>query len=151
MIAKKQKYKECFVFSFFLTTTIVLIKYVVLNHQMSSFDNLKCSFDTFYKYLTHKDGFDLPKPKLLISVTGGARNFTINEETKIAFKKALMKVASNANAWIITGGTDTGVMKLVGDAVREDLNGNNQNLIGIASWNRITYKEKNKVEKKKKP
>jgi hypothetical protein len=98
--------------------------------------------------MINEKGFNLPKPELLLSITGGAKYFSSDDEINIEFKKALMKVASNANAWIITGGTDIGVMKLVGDAVREDLNGNNQTLIGIAPWNRITYAEKNTVKKK---
>jgi hypothetical protein len=107
------------------------------------------SFDKLNTYLTHKDGFDLPKPKLLISIIGGERILTINEATRVAFKNALVKVASNTNAWIITGGTDDGLNKFVGDSFKEVLNEKNQTLIGIAPWNRITYAEKTKVYKKK--
>ena len=86
-------------------------------------------------------GFNLPRPNLLISVTCDTKSFNkINEETKNAFKIALMKVAKSTftwDSWIITDGIDADVAQLIGDAVKENLNGNNQTLIGIApsgSW-----------------
>lgn len=49
------------------------------------------------------------------------------------------------DAWIITGGTNTGVMKLVGDAIRAHTlkKGSRKPLvaIGIATWGCITNKE----------
>ena len=48
-------------------------------------------------------------------------------------------------SWIITGGTNVGVMKLVGEAVRERLiaDGSNTNLVavGIASWGAVQGKK----------
>ncbi len=91
-------------------------------------------------YMINENGFNLPKPNLLISVTCGDTFYKINEETKNAFKIALMKVAKSTitwNSWIITDGIDDNVAQLIGDAVRENLNGNDQTLIGIAprgSW-----------------
>ena len=38
---------------------------------------------------------------------------------KKAFKEGLVKAASSTGAWIISGGTNTGVMRLVGEAVEE--------------------------------
>ena len=52
-------------------------------------------------------------PKLIISVTGGAKNFQIPQNIKNAFKLGLIKAAISSNTLIITGGTHTGVMKLV--------------------------------------
>ena len=63
--------------------------------------------------------FNIKKPQLIISVTGGAKNFTIPLKTKNAFKLGLIKAATSTNALIITGGTNTGVMKLVGHAIVE--------------------------------
>ena len=86
--------------------------------------------------------FEIQKPQLIISVTGGAKNFTLPEKTKIAFKKGLIKAAANTNALIITGGTYTGVMKLVGEAYNEaiiDLS--NVSVLGIASWARVADAE----------
>ena len=58
------------------------------------------------KYLLHPDGFDLkPKlPKLILSITGGAKHFTTDDVTKRKFKIGLMKIAKASNAWIISGG-----------------------------------------------
>ena len=38
---------------------------------------------------------------------------------KETFKKGLISAAKSTNAIILTGGTNTGTMKLVGDAIRE--------------------------------
>jgi len=53
-------------------------------------------------------------------VTGGAKNFTIPHRIKKAFKEGLVKAAASTGAWIITGGTNTGVMRLVGEAVADE-------------------------------
>ncbi len=90
------------------------------------------------KYMTTEpDGFRLNLPQLIFSVTGGAQQFTINEDVKNAFKHGLMKAAKATNAWIITGGTDCGVMKLVGDAVEKDLGASKLTVLGIASWGNV--------------
>lgn len=76
----------------------------------------------------------------ILSVTGGAQNFTINERTKTAFKQALTKVARETDAWIVTGGSNCGVMKLVGDAVMEDLH--KGPVFGICTWAKMMDHEK---------
>lgn len=53
-----------------------------------------------------------------------------------------MKVAKATNAWIITGGTNEGVMRLVGDSVEEDLSTNNATVLGIATWGCVKFKGK---------
>ena len=85
--------------------------------------------------------WNLDTPKLIISVTGGAQNFTIDARTKEAFKKGLVKAAKTTNALIVSGGTNFGVMKLVGDAVAEDLHFGQQTVLGIATWGRIAFKD----------
>jgi transient receptor potential cation channel subfamily M protein 2 len=92
-------------------------------------------------YLYSDTGFALPKPKMILSVTGGAQQFSIDEDTKTAFKLGLMKAAKTTNAWIISGGTNKGVMRLVGDAVAEDLNAQDLTVLGIASWGCIAFNE----------
>ncbi len=57
--------------------------------------------------------WELPRPKLLISVTGGAQDFNMNRSKEDVLYK-LMEAARKTNAWIITGGTDAGIMKYVG-------------------------------------
>jgi len=53
-------------------------------------------------------------------VTGGAKNFEIPKRMKKAFKEGIIKAAISTDAWIITGGTNYGVMQLVGEAVKEE-------------------------------
>ncbi|XP_041459667.1 transient receptor potential cation channel subfamily M member-like 2 isoform X2 [Lytechinus variegatus] len=92
-----------------------------------------------------QDVWKLPKPKLLISVTGGAQNFPLNHRLKDVFRKGLIKAATSTSAWIITGGTHAGVMKYVGDAVRDHTLANGRSnvvAIGIASWGVIRNREK---------
>lgn len=72
-------------------------------------------------------------PKLILSITGAAQNFNIIEKLKSTFKEALIKAAKTTNAWIISGGTNYGVMRLVGEAMKEDLYPNVP-VIGIATW-----------------
>ncbi|MCJ8732785.1 hypothetical protein PDJAM_G00215280 [Pangasius djambal] len=81
----------------------------------------------------------LQPPNLLISVTGGAKNFYIKSDLKNKFRRGLIKVAQTTGAWILTGGTHTGVMKHVGRAVRDyNLSSNAVGgqivAIGVATW-----------------
>ena len=81
---------------------------------------------------------DLTIPKLIISVTGGAKTFTIPHRIKKAFKEGIIKAAATTDAWIITGGTNTGVMRLVGEAVAEEYPTysleKKLTVLGIATW-----------------
>ncbi|MED6272277.1 Transient receptor putative cation channel subfamily M member 2, partial [Characodon lateralis] len=92
--------------------------------------------DVLYKLLTNQ--WKLSPPNLLISVTGGAKNFYLKSQLKKVFHRGLIKVAQTTGAWIITGGTHTGVMRHVGKAVRDYALSNpmqgNIVAIGIATW-----------------
>ncbi|XP_063806645.1 transient receptor potential cation channel subfamily M member 2-like [Pseudophryne corroboree] len=98
---------------------------------------VRASSDTapsvLYDLMTQQWG--LSAPSLLISVTGGAKNFNISPMLKTQFSRGLVSAAESTGAWIITGGTHAGVMKHVGEAVR-DFSGGQQEivLIGIATW-----------------
>ncbi|XP_052778337.1 transient receptor potential cation channel subfamily M member 2-like isoform X2 [Mya arenaria] len=88
----------------------------------------------------------LPIPKLLISVTGGAQRFDLNHRLKQVFKRGLINAATTTGAWIITGGTATGVMQFVGEAVQDQISSgikgeNNVVAIGIATWGCIANRE----------
>ena len=78
----------------------------------------------------------LEKPHLVISVTGGAVNFSMKPRLKDVFRKGLVKAALSTNAWISTGGTNIGVMKHVGEAIQNySLNPNEKIVVlGIANW-----------------
>uniref|UniRef100_H2Y3F5 TRPM SLOG domain-containing protein n=1 Tax=Ciona intestinalis TaxID=7719 RepID=H2Y3F5_CIOIN len=70
-----------------------------------------------YELLTTR--WNLQTPNLIISVTGGASNFHMNSSLTKEFRRSLIKLAESTGAWIVTGGTNTGVMKHVGKAVHE--------------------------------
>lgn len=61
----------------------------------------------------------LSRPEVLISVTGGAQDFVLSSRLQRVFDRGLVSAASSTNAWVVTGGTDTGVMKLVGTAFHQ--------------------------------
>jgi transient receptor potential cation channel subfamily M protein 2 len=91
----------------------------------------------------------LERPKLLISVTGGARKFSMKPRLKDVFRKGLVKAALSTNAWISTGGTNVGVMRHVGEAVQNYSLNPDQKIVvlGITNWtttaNRRVLKKKN--------
>ncbi|KAJ0070569.1 hypothetical protein NL108_016259, partial [Boleophthalmus pectinirostris] len=102
---------------------------------------IRVSSDTkpelLYELLTEQ--WKLSPPNLLISVTGGAKNFYLKARLKSMFHRGLIKVAQTTGAWILTGGTNTGVMKHVGQAVRDhalssSVSGGHIVAIGVATW-----------------
>uniref|UniRef100_A0A8C6NBL5 Transient receptor potential cation channel subfamily M member 2 n=1 Tax=Melopsittacus undulatus TaxID=13146 RepID=A0A8C6NBL5_MELUD len=97
-----------------------------------------------YHLMTHHWGLDAPN--LLISVTGGAKNFIMKPRLKNIFRQGLVKVAQTTGAWIITGGSHAGVMKQVGEAVRDfTLSCGHKDseivTIGIATWGTVYNRE----------
>lgn len=93
-----------------------------------------------YQLMTQHWGLDVPS--LLISVTGGAKDFNMNPQLKSIFRRGLVKVAQTTGAWIITGGTHTGVMKQVGEAVQNCSLSSSYSkgevvTIGIATWGTV--------------
>ncbi|XP_060786573.1 transient receptor potential cation channel subfamily M member 2-like [Neoarius graeffei] len=68
--------------------------------------------EKLYQLMT--EHWKLQPPNLLISVIGGGRNFYMNNDLKNKFRRGLIKVAKTTGAWILTGGTHTGVVKHVG-------------------------------------
>ena len=72
----------------------------------------------------------LPKPEVLITVTGGAQDFQLSPPLQNAFDRGLASAATSAKAWVFTAGSDTGVMRLVGAAVGQQ----GVPLLGIFPW-----------------
>ncbi|XP_065175195.1 transient receptor potential cation channel subfamily M member 2-like isoform X2 [Sycon ciliatum] len=93
--------------------------------------------------------WQLPQPDIIISVTGGARTNDLSEDMRNRFRKGLVKVGMASNAWLVSGGTNTGVMKLVGDVVQEHTvhraksHASSRNLcaIGFATWGTLEDRE----------
>ena len=67
------------------------------------------------------DVWKLERPTVLISVTGAASGTVdqLQPLQKAIFRRGLREAARQTKGWIITGGTNAGVMKLVGTTVRE--------------------------------
>jgi len=84
----------------------------------------------------------LERPKVLISVTGGAQDFKmLSSKLEQVFNRGLLRAAQNSKAWIVTGGLDSGVMEFVGDAVREQ-DATNVPCIGVASYKMVSHWER---------
>ncbi|XP_077071926.1 transient receptor potential cation channel subfamily M member 2 isoform X3 [Siphateles boraxobius] len=99
--------------------------------------DMTCAIASLYQLMTEQ--WKLRSPNLLISVTGGAKNFYMKNHLKDKFRRGLIKVAQTTGAWILTGGTHAGVMKHVGMAVRDyslssGLMEGQIVVIGVAPW-----------------
>ncbi|XP_072326369.1 transient receptor potential cation channel subfamily M member 7 isoform X2 [Scyliorhinus torazame] len=75
-------------------------------------------------------------PKLVISVHGGMQNFELHPRIKQVVGKGLIKAAATTGAWILTGGVNAGVVKHVGEALKEHISRSSRKIctIGIAPW-----------------
>ena len=82
----------------------------------------------------------LPRPDVLISVTGSAASLHLTAQLQRVFDRGLAAAAAMTNAWIFTGGTDSGVMKLVGEAMHKygliDVP-----VVGVAPWGAISARK----------
>uniref|UniRef100_A0AAR2KES6 Transient receptor potential cation channel, subfamily M, member 1a n=1 Tax=Pygocentrus nattereri TaxID=42514 RepID=A0AAR2KES6_PYGNA len=87
--------------------------------------------------------WQLELPTLLISVHGGLQNFDLQPKLKQVFGKGLIKAAVTTGAWIFTGGVSTGVIRHVGDALKDHSSKSRGRVcaIGIAPWGIVENKE----------
>lgn len=108
-----------------------------------------------------KDGWDLSTPDLIISITGGGRRCRLSKYLRKTFQRGIVAAAQTTSmlrvdlyrvyvvflcksnlfldAWLITAGTDAGIMREVGRALnnyryKNDKKGLDITCIGIASW-----------------
>uniref|UniRef100_A0A7S4BVR2 TRPM SLOG domain-containing protein n=1 Tax=Chrysotila carterae TaxID=13221 RepID=A0A7S4BVR2_CHRCT len=85
------------------------------------------------------DVWKLTKPNVIISVTGGAKDFELKSAMlELEFQRGLVEAVQTTGAWTLTGGTDIGVMKLVGRTLRDVPNAV---CIGIAPWGAVMERE----------
>ncbi|XP_078514886.1 transient receptor potential cation channel subfamily M member 2-like isoform X2 [Lissotriton helveticus] len=113
--------------------------------------SINISPKVLYEMMT--DHWQLSKPNLVISVTGGAKHFNMNPRLKDLFSKGLVKAARRTGAWIITNGCNAGLTKLVGEVLCDFIRSGRGHphheivAIGIAPWgtvhnrNRLISKE----------
>eukprot|EP00055_Hartaetosiga_balthica_P014603 m.80880 g.80880 ORF g.80880 m.80880 type:complete len:1394 (+) comp8637_c1_seq1:1744-5925(+) len=63
--------------------------------------------------------WDLKLPRFVISITGGATTFELPPRLDAMIKQGLQNAARSSNTWIITAGTNCGVMRYAGKALEE--------------------------------
>ena len=81
----------------------------------------------------------MKQPNAVISLTGGAQDFEMGSPDVEAIFQGVLRAASVTKACIVDGGTDTGVMKLMGMAIARD--GHRVDLIGVANWGIVISRE----------
>ena len=64
-----------------------------------------------------KHGWGVQMPSVIFDVTGGAQPFELRPIFLELFKSSFLKATRDTNSWVVTGGTDAGIMRLVGDAL----------------------------------
>ncbi|UJR12701.1 hypothetical protein I4U23_016875 [Adineta vaga] len=99
--------------------------------------SLNTNAETTVKFM--QEGWRLPIPDLIISVTGGAKSFEMSTRLRKVFQRGLVTAAVTTNAWLITAGTNAGVVKEVGEALnnyryKNKKHGLDVPCIGIGSW-----------------
>jgi hypothetical protein len=87
------------------------------------------------------EALDFAQPHALIMVFGGAKGLDDSRKARVAelFNHAIAPVAAELGALIIDGGTQSGVMAMMGEAVARD--GRRSHLLGIAPKGKITDPE----------
>uniref|UniRef100_A0A672MS74 Transient receptor potential cation channel subfamily M member 1-like n=1 Tax=Sinocyclocheilus grahami TaxID=75366 RepID=A0A672MS74_SINGR len=131
------------------TQTILTDAYGTIEFQGGGFINkamyIRVSYDTKPDSLLHLmvKEWQLELPTLLISVHGGLQNFDLQPKLKQVFGKGLIKAAVTTGAWIFTGGVSTGVIRHVGDALKDHSSKSRGKVcaIGIAPWGILESKE----------
>lgn len=89
----------------------------------------------------------LKKPHLIISITGRRKNVVISNQIKKKFQRGLVQSTKNINSWIITNGANTGISKLVGEAISEqNINNKKTKVIGILNWNTVAHRSELEVK-----
>nr|QNG40904.1 transient receptor potential ion channel melastatin 1 [Hofstenia miamia] len=107
---------------------------------------LRCSNETdcskLVSHMTEDRYWKLNQPSMVISLTGGAQELKMSKKEKEALKTGLKKIAVIKDAWIVDGGTNSGIMKICGDAMKDFVvsKGSREKsvvLIGVATWGAI--------------
>ncbi|XP_061196286.1 transient receptor potential cation channel subfamily M member-like 2 [Saccostrea echinata] len=122
------------------TDSFGYINFQGYGNEIEASPYLRCEPDTKPEIIWDMmiNQWHLEPPQLIISVTGGAQRFDLKRRMQETFKRGLMNAATSTCAWIITGGTRTGVMEFVGDAVKDHIittgRKNDVVVLGIATW-----------------
>jgi hypothetical protein len=102
--------------------------------------HLKAQANSIHRFMCRtRDGWNLPHPELIISVTGQATQMELRRSYHDIFTHGLVMVAKQTNAWIVDGGMDAGVMKLMGETKAKHYI--DTPVIGFATWDCIHGRE----------
>ena len=109
---------------------------------------LRLSFDSDPGYIMDllEKVWQIPPPKLIITVHGGISNFDLQSKLARVFRKGLLKAARTTGAWIITSGINVGVVRHVAAALEGVMSSNYKSrpkitCIGIAPWGLLKKRE----------
>jgi hypothetical protein len=82
---------------------------------------------------------DITQPHALIMVFGGAKELDDSRKARLAklFTDAIAPAAAELEALVIDGGTQSGVMEMMGEALAQG--GRRSQLLGIAPAGKVTY------------
>ena len=90
----------------------------------------------------------IKQPSMLLSITGSSQALDLEPRLEALIKEGLLLAARSTRAWMITGGTDTGVMELAGKALlarSTNVQGEKSRwitpLIGVAPMHKVTNHE----------
>lgn len=91
--------------------------------------------------------WDLEVPRLILSVIGGAGNMgEIEAQVETHFCRGIVNAAMQTGGWVITGGTDSGVMGLVGKAMHKHDSRRLVPCIGVTSWRALRSRWRAQLE-----
>lgn len=79
-----------------------------------------------------KHSWHMKMPSVIFSVTGSALPLELRPKYLEVFGSGLFNATRNTNAWVVTGGTAVGVMKLVGDSLAK--HENMETTVAMATW-----------------
>ncbi len=102
----------------------------------------KCSDDTVTVIKDLQRLWSIKRPELVLSIAGGDENFSLPYQIRNGFKNSILKLAGFSNTCIITSGLNTGVSKLVGEAIANCHQNNNALLIGVSSFSSVYLADK---------
>ena len=80
------------------------------NDQPARFATVSSDSDVVDVYRVLTEAWELQRPSVILSVTGAAQSLSLDGPLQTEFRQGLASAAQSTQSWIISGGTDTGVM-----------------------------------------
>ncbi|CAF1409612.1 unnamed protein product, partial [Adineta steineri] len=84
--------------------------------------------------------WQIKKPRLIMSIIGGAKYFVLTERVETNFINSIIDVALKSKALIFTNGFDVGLVQLVGKAIKKSKSikiNEKITAVGIAKWGSV--------------